>query len=149
MTASLYSAIIYVELYFNTDFTKKQEETPAFYAVYEDENIFVADKESGVNAEAVFAALARSGGYRFIHRIDRNTKGLLVFAKNGETETALLQAFKERAVEKTYHALCFGALPKANDLMTAYLKKDEKNALYFLTIALSCIRIYREGGASI
>ena len=109
--------------------TKKQEETPAFYAVYEDENIFVADKESGVNAEAVFAALARSGDYRFIHRIDRNTKGLLVFAKNGETETALLQAFKERAVEKTYHALCFGALPKANDLMTAYLKKDEKNAL--------------------
>ena len=35
--------------------TKKQEEKPAYYAVYEDENFFIADKESGVNAEAVFA----------------------------------------------------------------------------------------------
>ena len=37
--------------------TKKQEEKPAFYTVYEDENVLVVDKEDGVNSEAVFAAL--------------------------------------------------------------------------------------------
>ena len=39
--------------------TEKQAQKPAYYTVYEDENILVVDKESGVNSEAVFAALAR------------------------------------------------------------------------------------------
>ena len=109
--------------------TKKQEEKPAFYTVYEDESVLIVDKESGVNSEAAFAALARSGECYFIHRLDRNTKGLLSFAKNQETERVLLQAFAERKVEKRYHALCFGAFPKERDTLTAYLQKDAKNAL--------------------
>ncbi len=108
---------------------KKQEEKPAFYIAYEDENLLIADKESGVNAEAVFAALLRERECYFIHRLDRNTKGLLAFALNRETESVLLQAFKERKVEKRYHALCFGAFPKEKDTLTAYLQKDAKNAL--------------------
>lgn len=43
----------------------KQEEKPAFYIVYEDENVLVADKESGVNSEAVFAALSPGKGMLF------------------------------------------------------------------------------------
>lgn len=109
--------------------TKKQGERAAFYPVYEDENVFVVDKESGVNSEAVFAALAREGEYYFIHRLDRNTQGLLLFARNAETEGALLRAFKEKRVEKRYHALCFGRFPKAKDCLTAYLKKDAAAAL--------------------
>ena len=109
--------------------TPKQEETPAFSFVYQDANVALVDKESGVNAEAVFSALARTGDYRFIHRIDRNTQGLLVFAKTDDAENALLQAFQLRKVEKIYHALCFGELPKPADTLTAYLKKDERNAL--------------------
>ena len=66
--------------------TKKQEEKPAFFSVYEDENVLVLDKENGVNSEAVFAALKRRGEYYFIHRLDRNTKGLIVFAKNARAE---------------------------------------------------------------
>lgn len=113
---------------------KKQEEKPAFFDVYTDENILVIDKESGVNAEAVFAALSRrfAGAGKecyFIHRLDRNTKGLMVFALNRQTETELLQAFKERRVEKIYHALCVGEIVKKRDVLTAYLKKDATNAL--------------------
>ena len=104
--------------------TPKQEGKAAFFTVYEDVNVLVADKESGVNSEAVFAALARTGEYYFIHRLDRNTKGLLIFAKNVQTEKVLLEAFKEKCAEKRYHALCFGNFPKAKDVMTAYLKKD-------------------------
>ena len=109
--------------------TPKQEQKIAFYTVYEDENILIADKESGVNSEAVFAALARTGEYYFIHRLDRNTKGLLVFARNTDAERELLSAFKEKRVEKRYHALCFGAFSKTADVLTAYLKKDAARAL--------------------
>ncbi len=109
--------------------TPKQAEKPAFYPVYEDENILIVDKESGVNSAAVFAALQRTGEYYFIHRLDRNTKGLLAFAKNEETEGALLTAFRGRRVEKKYHALCFGRFEREQDVLTAYLKKDAARAL--------------------
>ncbi len=113
--------------------TKKQEEKSAYYLVYEDENVLVIDKESGVNAEAVFAALSRTYQEKdeqcyFIHRLDRNTKGLMIFGKTEKAEKALLQAFKERNVEKKYHALCFGEFQKKNALLTAYLKKDAEKS---------------------
>ncbi len=109
--------------------TKKQEEKPAFFVAYEDENLLVVDKESGVNSEAVYAALNRERECYFIHRLDRNTQGLMAFALNKRTESALLQAFKERQVEKRYHALCFGKFPKKADVLTAYLKKDAGKSL--------------------
>lgn len=110
--------------------TKKQEEKQAFSTVYTDENFIIVDKESGVNAEAVFAELCRKEGGRvaFIHRLDRNTMGLMAFARNERAERALLTAFQNRTVEKVYHALCFGNLPKERDELLAYLKKDEKTA---------------------
>ena len=109
--------------------TKKQEEKPAFYPVYEDENILIIDKENGVNSEAVYAALARERECYFIHRLDRNTQGLLIFALNERAEKSLLRAFKERKIEKTYHALCFGQFKKQADILTAYLKKDAEKSL--------------------
>ena len=48
-----------------------KEKKPAFYIVYEDENVLVADKESGVNSEAVFAALKRERECFFLHRLDK------------------------------------------------------------------------------
>ena len=120
--------------------TKKQAEKPAFYIVYEDENVIITDKEDGVNSEAVFAALLRESKTKntecyFIHRLDRNTKGLLIFAKNAVAECTLLNAFKTHRVDKTYHALCFGAPPKDKDVLSAYLKKNAEGAL---------VRIYDE-----
>ena len=109
--------------------TAKQAEKPAYYTVYEDENILIVDKESGVNSEAVYAALARERTCYFIHRLDRNTKGLLAFALNEMAERALLNAFKDRTAEKRYEALCFGNFPKEADVLTAYLKKDAEKSL--------------------
>lgn len=109
--------------------TAKQAEKTAFHVLYEDENILIADKESGVNSEAVYAALARERQCYFIHRLDRNTEGLLAFALNTKTEKELLRAFKDRTAEKRYHALCFGEFPNATEVLTAYLKKDAGKAL--------------------
>lgn len=107
----------------------KQAGKAAFYVVYEDENLLVVDKESGVNSEAVFAELSRRGEYYFLHRLDRNTAGLLLFARNPKAEKAILDAFKEKRIEKKYQALCFGTFPKKQDVLTAYLKKNADSAL--------------------
>ncbi len=113
--------------------TPKQATKPAYYEVYEDEKLLVVDKESGVNSAAVFADLARKGAYYFLHRLDRNTKGLMLFAKAKETEETLLQAFRERKIEKKYHALCIGSFEKSHELLTAYLKKDAARSFVKIT----------------
>ena len=126
--------------------TPKQAEKPAFHPVYEDDNILIVDKESGVNSEAVYAELTRSGEYYFVHRLDRNTSGLMAFAKTPTAFETLLSAFKDRKVEKIYHALCFGKLKKQADTLTAYLKKDgEKSTVrIFDTPVLGAERIVTE-----
>ena len=109
--------------------TKKQEEKPAYHIVYEDENVLIADKEDGVNSEAVFAALQRQGEYYFIHRLDRNTKGLISFAKTEAASEELLSAFKARSAQKIYHAKCFGVPKMQEGVLTDYLKKDGSRSL--------------------
>ncbi len=110
--------------------TEKQAGKSVFEVVYEDENVVVIDKESGVNSEAVYAALCREKGNTcgFIHRLDRNTKGLMIFSLNKNAEKELLGAFKERTAEKIYHALCFGTPKKDSEVLTAYLSKNEDKA---------------------
>ena len=111
--------------------SKKQSQKIAFYSVYKDDNVIVVDKESGVNSEAVFAALTREYGdkCRFIHRLDRNTKGLLAFGFGDNVEKELLAAFREKRAEKKYYALCLGRFKEKSALLSAYLQKDSENAL--------------------
>ena len=99
--------------------------------VYQDDNILIIDKEDGMNSEGVFNYLKRERNIFFIHRIDRNTKGLLIFAKNEVSEKILLNAFKERSVAKNYLALAYGKFTEKEKTLTAYLKKDaEKSKVY-------------------
>ena len=129
--------------------TKKLQEKPAFYVAYEDDNLLIADKENGVNSEAVFAMLTRrefSNGKEtdikgqgagnavyFIHRLDRNTRGLLLFAKTFEAAQAAKNAFKERAVEKIYLAVCANRFTVTAATEEAYLTKDKERALVRIT----------------
>ncbi len=113
--------------------TPSQEKRTGFSISYEDENVLVIDKESGVNSEAVFSALQERGECYFIHRLDRNTAGLMIFARNGAAEEELLTAFRERTVEKGYEALVFGKMPKAHAVEEARLIKDEKSATVRIT----------------
>ncbi len=108
--------------------TEKEESRACFSEVYCDDNILVADKFSGVNSEALFRIVQQKYNARFIHRLDRNTCGIMVFARNGEAEKDLLAAFRERRAEKWYETLCFHPFKVKQGTFTAYLLKDEKNA---------------------
>ena len=109
--------------------TPKQEQIPSHGVVYEDKNLLIADKASGVSSEALLFELCARGELYAVHRLDRNTEGLIIFAKTKEAEGELLRAFKNRLIDKTYIALCKNAFAKKRATLTAYLKKDEKVGL--------------------
>jgi 23S rRNA pseudouridine1911/1915/1917 synthase len=104
----------------------RQEAVPGLRVVYEDDDIVVVDKPRGVAAHptpgwtgptvlggllAAGHALATSGAAErqgIVHRLDANTTGLMVVAKSERAYSVLKQAFRERTVHKTYHALVQG-----------------------------------------
>jgi RluA family pseudouridine synthase len=90
-----------------------------FSIIYEDENIIAVNKASGISVggerwEESAQRLDRllAGGDRVklytVHRVDKETSGLVVFAKNAETHKQLSGAFESRLVEKTYTAIIHG-----------------------------------------
>lgn len=113
--------------------TRARESRVAYTVLYEDENVIAVDKESGVNSEAVFSDLSQYGERYFLHRLDRNTAGVMLFAKNAAAERAILDAFRRRRAEKIYHALLLGKMPREHAVCEAYLRKDEKNARVFVS----------------
>ena len=94
--------------------TREQEEKPAFSILFEDEKLLAIDKQDGVNSEAAYALLARERGKNavyFIHRLDRNTRGAMIFAKDPISAEELKKAFQSRAIEKTYLAVLKNHFP--------------------------------------
>lgn len=107
--------------------TPTQEAKPSHSIIYEDENIYVADKFSGVTSEALFCELEEKGISYPVHRLDRNTSGLIVIAKTERAQKELIEAFKSRSVEKVYLCLAKNAFKKKADSLSAYLKKDSSS----------------------
>lgn len=106
--------------------TSAQEAKASHTVVYEDENVLVADKFSGVTSEGLASELG--DGYIPVHRLDRNTAGLIMFAKNERAAEELLNAFKERRVGKIYEAVCKNNFKSTRGELKAYLKKDAARA---------------------
>ena len=67
------------------------------------------------------------------HRIDRNTTGLVIFAKNEEALEILLKKFKEHEIEKHYLALVYGIPNKKEKRLEAYLFKDNKKSQVYIS----------------
>ncbi|WLV24920.1 RluA family pseudouridine synthase [Aciduricibacillus chroicocephali] len=95
--------------------------------VYEDEDLMVVEKAAGLLTIATDTE-KQATAYReltyylrrtqpkrqlfIVHRLDRDTSGLLIFAKNKETQQALQNAWKENVKERTYLALVEGHVAK-------------------------------------
>jgi 23S rRNA pseudouridine1911/1915/1917 synthase len=61
-----------------------------------------------------------------VHRLDRPTGGIMVFARNSKSASRLSAAFQTHEVEKTYYAIVNGVVKQKTGHLTNYLKKDEK-----------------------
>lgn len=85
--------------------------------VYEDDDIWVVDKPAGLLSVdgktlkvSLLARLERANpAVKLIHRLDMDTSGLLIFAKNAEAQTNISKQFIERLPQKKYQARVFGA----------------------------------------
>lgn len=100
-----------------------------YSTVYVDENVLVVDKFSGYTSESIFESIKQIyPSALFIHRLDRNTSGVMIFALNSCAETLLLDGFKKRSFDKIYTATVFGKMPKKSEDMIAYLVKDSNTS---------------------
>ncbi|AWH85994.1 RNA pseudouridine synthase [Flavobacterium album] len=62
-----------------------------------------------------------------VHRLDRPTTGIVVFARTSKALTRLNDLFKNRETQKTYWAVVKNKPPKNNDTLVHYLKRNEKS----------------------
>lgn len=62
-----------------------------------------------------------------VHRLDRPTTGIVLFAKTSKALTRLNELFKNRETQKTYWAVVKNKPPKNEDKLVHYLKRNEKN----------------------
>ncbi len=97
----------------------------AFSVVFADSNVLVINKKKGFTSESVYQrVLEQYNSAGFIHRLDRNTDGVMIFSLNSESEKELLLGFKNHTFEKEYLATVYGVMDKNSDVLTAYLLKD-------------------------
>ena len=105
--------------------------------VYQDQNLIVINKPNNLAVqktnnytesleeilskhEPLLASVPRRG---IVHRLDRQTTGLLLIAKNIETFNYSTSLFKERKIKKTYLALVEGILPNESGEIAFYVQK--------------------------
>lgn len=62
-----------------------------------------------------------------VHRLDRPTTGIVVFARTSKALTRLNELFKNRETQKTYWAVVKNKPPKESDKLVHFLKRNEKN----------------------
>lgn len=144
-----------VEMYINDEFFAPVEERYSFLSagkqldiLYEDENILLLDKKVGLLSHPdegeyndtlitrVQRYLYEKGEYdpkaehsfapALANRIDRNTGGIVIAAKNAESLRILNEKIRDREIRKFYLCILIGTPKKKEDTMTGYIVKDEK-----------------------
>ena len=117
--------------------------------IYEDENLILINKRPGVSVHEdengsqntlithIQAYLYQKGEYlpeneqsfapALCNRIDRNTGGIVIAAKNAEALRVMNEKIKNREIDKFYLAAVHGIPKKSEDVLNAYLLKDDKS----------------------
>lgn len=151
-----------VDMYINDEFFEKKETVYDFMSasknidiVYEDENIILLNKKVGLlshpdETEYVDTLITRVKRYLFekgewhpdeetsftpalVNRIDRNTSGIVICAKNAEALRVLNQKMKDREPHKIYLCIVHGKMNSEKELLEGYLVKDEKKNKVFVS----------------
>jgi pseudouridine synthase, rluA family len=113
--------------------------------VYEDSDIAVINKQaglvvhpahghySGTLVNAILYHIKDLSGINgeirpgIVHRLDKDTSGLIVIAKNDKVHTALTEMFQEKKIRKTYLAILKGKLNKSEGKIVTQIGRDKNN----------------------
>ena len=107
--------------------------------IYEDDNILIVNKPNNIEVvgENSLTSLINtkfsSNNIMPCHRLDRNTTGLVLFAKNKEALDILFNKFKNHEIKKFYRALVYGIPKVKNARLEAFLFKDTKNSIVYIS----------------
>lgn len=119
-----------------------------FTVVYEDDNILIVNKEQGIPVhpdkeqdsgtliDLAASYLEQKGEYSkpsLCHRLDRNTGGLVILAKDSESLEIILDRMNAGEIRKYYRCLVKGKMERYSAELTAYLQKDEHKSRVFIS----------------
>ncbi len=111
-------------------FYEDKQQKDWYSLVYVDDNVLIVNKRAGIEiiseSERDLQTILRQeySTATAVHRLDRNTEGLVIFALNKKAEKELLNAFKTRtAITKKYALLVHGRVDITKIKRTVYLKK--------------------------
>lgn len=121
-------------------------ETKAFSVAFEDEFILIADKKSGLlvvptpekEAHTLTSLIndylrPKKEEALPCHRLDRDTSGLIIYAKEPQVRQHIMQQFKEQALTKKYIALVQGRVVAPRGLLKGYVKPKGKPQKFAVT----------------
>ncbi|HAH24199.1 MAG TPA: RNA pseudouridine synthase, partial [Prolixibacteraceae bacterium] len=127
---------------------KKSEEKPRFRGlriVHEDADLIVIDKASGLLSMASETEKQKTAYHMLseyvkkfdpknlifiVHRLDRETSGLMMFAKSKRVQEVLQKDWNEAIIERSYVAVVEGSIEKPEGTVTSWLKENKAMVMY-------------------
>ena len=120
---------------------------PKLKIVYEDDDLIVVNKQPGLltvattpgSKETTVMSILRAyvkkqnarANIYVVHRLDRETSGLLVFARSEELQHYMREYWRQLVTERTYIALAEGVLEPREGKITTWLTEDKRNAVVY------------------
>ena len=120
---------------------------PKLRIVYEDDYLIVVEKKEGLltvsahpgSSETTALSLLKDyvkksdkrNGIYVVHRLDRETSGLLVFAKTPELQEYMRTYWRQLVTKRTYVAIVEGTMPKQEDTIRTWLSEDPKSTMVY------------------
>ena len=128
-----------IKVYIVDELLYKKREDLKIDVVYEDDNIVVFNKPKDIEVtgenslESYANNLYKNQFIKPCHRLDRNTMGLVLFARNKECMDILLDMFKNQKIIKHYRCIVVGVPKAETKTMIAYLFKDTKKSKVYIS----------------
>lgn len=127
-----------IQIYISDDFLFPSQKLDI---IFEDENILLLNKPANLEVTgensltSIVHSVYKSSSFLPMpcHRLDRNTIGLVLFAKNQESLNILLKKFKNHEIEKSYIALVYGIPKEKTARLESYLFKDNKKSIVYIS----------------
>ncbi len=129
----------------STNRVSPEQSFKEYSIIYEDQHIIVIDKAAGLLSMATesekrataYSLLSRhvkkqdpQNKIFIVHRLDRETSGLMIFAKNEEIKDRLQEFWNDTILERTYVAVVEGVVEQQEGVITSYLWEDKNYTMH-------------------
>lgn len=133
------------EVIINWSLVREKEYIKGLKLIYEDSELIVIDKPAGLLSIASDIEKQHTAYHQLteyvrrhnpdnrifiVHRLDRDTSGVMLFAKNEEVKHALQDAWKELVVDRAYIAVVEGRVNKQEDMIKSWLLETKTKMMY-------------------